>query len=117
MEKFNSFISTYKNQIYFSLAVILMALGVYIGFKTVDQFQIIVNAALGITVLYLLYDKFFSHGRINNQLADNQVKLPQDLKKLVYAFIGTIIGFWATAQVVRLVYYLINILMGLFDAS
>ena len=109
MDKFRRFISAYKHQLYFSLFAIFAALGVYIGFITVDRYKTIVNGTLGITVLYLLYEKFLSRRRSNNEPTGIQVRLPQDLKYLIHALIGAIIVFWAGAQLVQLVYYVISI--------
>lgn len=116
MDNFKRFVSNYKNQLFFSLAAILSALGVYVGFVTVDRYKTIVNGILGATVLYLLYEKFLSPKRSSGEPTGIQVELPQDLKKLIYAFIGTIVGFWAAAQVVNLIFYVINILLGLVKA-
>ena len=100
----------HKNQLFFSVAAIIVAIAVYVGFVTVDRYTPIVHGALGITVLYLLYDKFWSPRRTDNQQvgAEIQFELPRDLKYLIYAFVVTLIGFWAGVQVIHLVWYLVN---------
>ncbi|SRR6266498_55236 len=110
MDKFKKSILRYKNQLYFSLAAIVIALGVFIGFITVDRYKTIVNATLGGTVLYLLYDKFLSPKSIDHQHTKSgvEVELPHDLKYFIYGLISTIIAFWAGVQVIHLIWYLIN---------
>ena len=48
-----------KNQIFFWLVAIVGILGAYVGDVTVDRYEIIVRATLGLTVLYLLYREYF----------------------------------------------------------
>ena len=108
MNKFNRFIFRFKNQLFFSLVAIFAALGVYVGYVTVDRYKTIVNATLGFTIL-LLYPKFLSPRKTVNQPDGIQLEFPKDLKYLIYAFIKAIIMFWAGIQVLHLVWYLIDI--------
>jgi hypothetical protein len=116
LDKLKRFISLYKNQLYFSLVAIVGTLGVYVGSMTVDRYKTIVNGTLGSTVLYLLYEKFLSPRRSGDEPGGIQIELPQDLKKLFYAFFAAIVGFWAGAQVVNLVFYIVSILLRLVGA-
>jgi hypothetical protein len=102
--------SAYKSQLFFSVAAIVVAIAVYVGFITVDRYAPIVRGTLGITVLYLLYDKFWPPRRTDNQQtgAEIQFELARDLKYLIYAFVITLIGFWAGVQMIHLVWYLVK---------
>jgi hypothetical protein len=111
LDKFRRFLLRFKNQFFFFLVAVLVALGAYIGFITVDRYKMVVDATLGITVLYLLYEKFLSPQRNSDESTGIQVKLPQDLKYLIYACTFTIIGFWAGVQVIHLIRYLVNSLI------
>ena len=67
MNKDKRFILDHKNQIYFSLVAIIGTLGVHVGFITVDRYKTIINGTLGVTVLYLLSEKFLSPRKSNDE--------------------------------------------------
>lgn len=68
MDKYKDFISRYKKYLFFSLVAIFSGFGVYIGYITVDSQKVMVNASLGLTVLYLLYKKYFRQVAILTEL-------------------------------------------------
>ncbi len=42
----------FKSLFFFSIIAVFGGLGVYVGYMTVDRYKTIVNATLGLTVLY-----------------------------------------------------------------
>jgi len=81
--------------------------GVYVAYITVDRYENIVHGVLGFTILYLLYLVFLSPRRIINEPIEIDLEFPRDLKHLIFGFFLTIIIFWAGAQIIHLVWYLI----------
>ena len=94
-----------KNQIFFGLVAIVGILGAYIGYVTVDRYEIIVRATLGLTVLYLLYREYLSPKSAANKPVNIRIEFPNALRYLVIDFLVMIIAFWASIQVLHLVWY------------
>lgn len=101
MNKIREFIVRYKNLIFFSLLGASCTFGVYVGYITVDRYQVIVSGVLGLSTLYLLNLEFLSSKRISNKRSGIRIELPKDLIYLVYGFFLTIIMFWAMIQVIH----------------
>jgi hypothetical protein len=99
-----------KNQIFFGLVAIVGILGAYVAFVTVDRYEIIVRAALGFTVLYLLWREYFLPKGVANRPIDSRIELPVSLRFLVIDFMVSVIAFWASIQLLQLVWYLRDIL-------
>ena len=95
-----------KSQTFFRLAWLVGILGAYVGYVTVDRYEIIVRATLGLTVLYLLYREIFLPKGIPGKPVEDWMEIPVALRYLVVAFLVTIIAFWASIQVLHLVWYL-----------
>jgi hypothetical protein len=102
MDKYKDFISRYKRHLFFSLVAIFSGFGVYIGYITVDTQKVMVNASLGLTVLYLLYQKIFSPSGNLNRPVGVKIELPKDFIYLIYAFVWAILIFWSGVQVLHL---------------
>jgi len=95
-----------KNQIFFGLVVIVGILGAYVGYVTVDRYEIIVRATLGLTVLYLLYREYLLPKGAANKPVNIRIEIPNALRYLVIDFLVMIIAFWASIQVLHLIWYL-----------
>ena|SRR5687767_13784609 len=101
-----------KNQIFFGLVVIVGILGAYVAYVTVDRYEIVVRATLGLTVLYLLYREYLLPKDVANKPIDTQIEIPNSLRYLVIDFLVSIIAFWASIQVLHLVWYLRDIFVN-----
>ena len=95
-----------KSQTFFRLAWLVGILGAYVGYVTVDRYEIIVRATLGLTVLYLLSREYFSPKGIPDKPVDDWMEIPVALRYLFVAFLAMIIAFWASIQVLHLIWYL-----------
>jgi len=95
-----------KNQIFFGLVAIVGILGAYVGYVTVDRYEIIVRATLGLTVLYLLYREYLLPKGAPNKPVNIRIEIPNALRYLVIDFLVMIIAFWASIQVLHLIWYL-----------
>jgi hypothetical protein len=91
-----------KKIFFISIIAIFGALGVYIGYMTVDKYKTIVNASLGLTVIFLLYINFLSPKEGAKFPIKEAFEFPKDIKYLVYALVLAIIMFWAGVQVLHL---------------
>jgi hypothetical protein len=109
LNKIREFISHFKIQIFFTLVATACALGVYAAFVTVDQYEIVVDATLGFTVLYLLLLKFLTIQRASNEPTGIKLEFPKDLKYIFFGFFITMIALWASIQVLNLIWYLMDI--------
>ncbi len=110
MNKFKEFVMRFKNPIFFSLLAVIGIFGVYVGYVTVDRYQVIVSGVLGLSTLYLLYLDYLSSQKNFNKHVGIRIEFPKDLRYLGYGFFLVIIMFWAMIQVVHAFWYL----MGLF---
>jgi len=102
LDKLKRFISVYKIQVFDFLVAGSIALGIYVGFLTVDRYPNVVNAALGISVIYLLIQKALPHKKLADEPEGIHVEFPRDLKYMVYALVSTILTFWSGVQVLHL---------------
>lgn len=110
MNKFKEFVMHFKNPIFFSLLVIIGILGVYVGYVTVDRYQVIVSGVLGLSTLYLLYLDYLSPQKNGNKRVGIGIEFPKDLRYLGYGFFLVIIMFWAMIQVVHVFWYLMGLI-------
>ena len=106
MYKLREFIFRFKNQIFFTLMAVVISLGAYIGYWTVDRYAVFARGVLGCTVLYFIYRQY---KEATEEPTGLQVDLKKDLRFLPGLFLISIIGMWATIQVVQMVLYLINL--------
>lgn len=102
MDKLKRFIAVYKIQVFDFLILVSVAPGIYVGFITVDRYPNVVNAALGISVVYLLIQKALPHKKLADEPEGIHVEFPRDLKYMGYAFVSTILMFWSGVQVLHL---------------
>jgi hypothetical protein len=100
----------YKNQIFFITVGAIGVLGVYVAYMTVDRYETIVNAALGIAVLYLLHLRFLLLTRSGKEPNSIRLEFPKDLRYLVYGFVLAVIMFWAGVRVLEVVWHFIRVL-------
>jgi hypothetical protein len=101
------FMLRYKNQIFYSLAMVICALGAYIANLIEDQNRVLAHGIVGGTVLYLIYLVFLSPKRIINDLLETPPEYPEDIKYLFFGFFITMVMFWAAGQIIDLVRYLL----------
>lgn len=99
----------FKKQIFFAFVAVGCAFGVYVAFVTVDQYEIIVKAVLGLTVLYMFTIEFLSSTRVSDGSFGINILLPRDLKYVIYGFVITTILLWSSIQVLYLIWYLKSI--------
>lgn len=104
--------TTMKTQIFFRLVTVVGILGAYVGYVTVDRYEALVRAILGLTVLYLLYREHFVPKRVANERIGDWTEFPYAIRALVVSFFETIIAFWACIQVVHVIWYLRDIFIG-----
>ena len=96
-----------KNRNLSLLIVISCALGLYIAYKTVNQYDIYVRAILGVALILLLVADLSPKTRVEEP-DEIELELPKDLRILVYPFVLTVLVFWALVQVIKLIYFLFS---------
>ncbi|MEW6085797.1 MAG: hypothetical protein AB1607_14485 [Chloroflexota bacterium] len=94
------YILQHKNQIFYSFAAIVCALGAYLAWIMVDKYEYAVDGILGFVALYLLYLILLSPKRIINDFAERELDFPKDFKLLAFGFFLTIIIYWAGIQII-----------------
>jgi hypothetical protein len=100
----------FRNKLFFAFVALFCAVGVYIAYVMVDQYESIVDGVLGIVVLYFVYLVFVSPKRIIKESVEIHLEFPRDFKYPVFGLFFTIIMFWAGVQIIDLIWYLIRIL-------
>ncbi|MEP7133728.1 MAG: hypothetical protein ABI904_02230 [Chloroflexota bacterium] len=108
MNKIREYILRYKTKIFIALVIGTCLLGAFFALKTVDRYEIVVKAVLGLTVLIELYMDFQSTTKSSNEPDGIYVEFPRDFKHVARAFLLTVIGIWAGSQVVTLIWLLIS---------
>ena len=96
-----------QNRLFYLSGAIFCLLGAYVAFMTVDKYAVIVHGVLGGTVLYFVYLLFLSNRRIGNRMIDEPPEFPRDFRYFGFGFILTLILFWASVQVLHLIWYII----------
>lgn len=86
----------------------ISALGVYIGLETVDRYEVIVRAVLGITVLYSFYRYYMHPKKMSDAPVETRIGISDYPKYLMIVFVVSTIGLWASIQVLPLIGYLMN---------
>ena len=109
MKTFREILVRFKTPIYFTIVTITSVLGAFFALSTVDRYQIIVNAVLGLTVLYEFYKDFRSIKKKPDEPKGIHIEFPRDLKYLSIALFVTIIGVWAGNQILYLIWFLLNL--------
>ena len=106
MKKLNEFTLRFKVQIFYTLMAVVLSLGAYIGYWTVDRYEVFARGILGCTVLYFIYRQY-KEG--TEEPIGLLVDFTKDLRLLPGLFLISIIGMWATVQIVQMILYLINL--------
>lgn len=109
MKTSREFLARFKTPIFFTIVTITSVIGAFIALSTVDRYQIIVNAVLGLTVLYEFYKDFRSIKKKPDEPKGIHIELPRDLKYLGIALFLTVIGIWAGSQILYLIWFLLNL--------
>ena len=110
MKIIRGYLFRFRTQIFIGLVIGACILGAFFALKTVDHYQIVVKAVLGLTILVELYLDFQSITKPPNEPEGIYVELPRDLKYVAHAFFITVIGVWAASQIPPLIWLLINFL-------
>jgi hypothetical protein len=89
----------------YTLIVLLIALFLisgYIAYITY-QYSIIVRGILGLALMYLLFF-FVAYSKIDTSI-DALLLAPNKGKYFVFGFIGPIISYWATMQIIEMILF------------
>lgn len=89
----------------FALIVLLIGLFLisgYIAYITY-QYSIIVRGIQGLVLMYLLFF-FVAYSRIDISI-DALLLAPKKAKYLIFGFIGPIISYWATMQIIEMILF------------
>src|SRR5262245_251127 len=84
------------------LLIGLFLLSGYIAYITY-QYSIIVRGILGLVLMYLLFF-FVAHSNIDISI-DTLLLTPNKVKYFTFGFVGPIISYWATMQVIEMILF------------
>lgn len=74
------YISRFQKTLFFSLIVIIGIVGIYLGRITVHKYDIYVDAVLGLTLLYFLYQPLLSSNKEIEKPTGLALEFPRDFK-------------------------------------
>ena len=108
MNKNNKISILHSKKVFYSLAILICALGAFIENVIEDNCRIIANGILGFGVFYLIYLAFLSPKNTTNNLIElEDIEFPKDIRYLFFGFFLTMIMFRAAGLILDLVRYLI----------
>jgi len=92
-----------KRYAFIALLISLVLLSVSVVFVTYRYYGVVARGILGLVMLYLLY----IYGRYSKMdvSLDSLLLAPNKGKYLISAFIGGIISYWATMQILEVVLF------------
>jgi len=109
VDKFKKLIADYQDHTLLVIEIAIGVIGVFVASLTVYRYEVIVRAALGFTVIYLLYREYVVLKSITKGTYGGRFESPKDIKYLVVDFLAVIFMIWSGVQVVELIRYLIRI--------
>ncbi len=90
---------SHSTRTFYFLVVLTGAVGAYVGYLTADRYVPFVEAVLGAAVIYLLGRNAGVIDGTHDREASEPIRLPRDLRHLVFSFVVSVIIYWAGAQV------------------
>jgi ABC-type Fe3+-siderophore transport system permease subunit len=89
-----------------ALLIVLLLFTIFVASVTYRYYGIVARGILGIVMWYLLY--FFGrYSKIDVSL-DTLLLVPKKGKYLISAFIGGLISYWATMQIIEMILFFWN---------
>jgi len=114
MKSNRKFTILHRNEIFYTLVVIMCVLGVYVANIVEHQYAIIAGGITGLAILYLIYLVFVAPKNITSKPIElKDLEFPRDIKYLFIGFFWTMIMFWAAGQIINLAQYLLHGIIGM----
>ncbi len=98
-----------KSIVLFALVAVIAALGCYAGLKTLDRYDTVVRAVLGLTVLYSFFRYYVPQKRTISTSDEDYIPPSKYHRFLAMVFYTSLVCFWAGMQVIRFVQDLIRL--------
>ena len=109
VDKFKRLIDGYRDRILLIVEIAIGVIGVFVASLTVYRYDLIVRAALGLAVIYLLYREYVVLKSITKGSYGGKFESPKNIKYLVVDFLAVILMIWSGIQVLELISYMIRI--------
>ena len=93
---------------FFIFVIVCGLLGVRVG-STLYQYEVVVNGTLGFFVLYLVFRVYWS--TTNDGFRDNHFVFSENIRYFAFAFVYSIVVYWALIQLIDLFSFLIKLVL------
>ncbi len=92
-----------KRYVLIAILIVLFLFTLFIAFVAYRYYGVVARGILGLAMWYLLY--FFGrHSKIDISF-DTLLLVPKKGKYLISAFVGGLISYWATMQIIEMVLF------------